>query len=60
MTAGGPGNTSHGGAGSAGGNASPANGSGNDGMMVKGGSQAKQQIMMQISSQNRAHSLQPR
>ena len=42
MTAGGPGNTSHGGATSAGGNASPANGSGNDGMMVKGGSQAKQ------------------
>ena len=41
ITAGGPGNTSHGGTTSAGGNASLANGSGNDGMMVKGGSQAK-------------------
>jgi hypothetical protein len=36
-----PTNTSHGGAGSAGGSGSPANGSGSDGMMVKGGSQAK-------------------
>ena len=41
MTAGGPGNTNNSGATSSGVNGSPANGSGNDGMMVKGGTQAK-------------------